>query len=117
MVSSRDIKQRGPTTVDPRFAIPVGLIDVEHKKDDTIPVEFGVDSEPTDGGGVEVVDIGGNTQPDPQPTFPYQPPTNMTVVNQLVRILPDGSHVVDVLIDVVDVPGITEYEVRTTKTS
>lgn len=120
MVSSRDIKQRGPTKIDPRFPIPGGLIDAEYKQDNNqIPVEFGPDAGgSTDASGVQVVDIGGNVPPDAQQTtYAYQPPTNIAIVSQTVRILPDGSHLVDVLIDVTDVAGISEYEVRTTKTS
>lgn len=58
-------------------------------------------SVPTDGDGE-----GGETLPTPQ---------WMTIIDQQVRIAPDGKAVVDVVIELEDVTGATEYDVRITK--
>jgi hypothetical protein len=42
-------------------------------------------------------------------------PTAFTVVSQQVRISPGGGQVVDLIIEVEDLPGVENYEVRKTK--
>lgn len=43
------------------------------------------------------------------------PPTNISVFSQTVRFTSDGRAVVDVLLDIDDVPGALTYDVRVTK--
>lgn len=117
--SSREIKQRGKNTVDKRFSIPLGLVDLEYDNDNSAPFDSFQPDAPEvpidDGTGVVVPNILGNQQTTLVQTFGSQPPANITVISQTVKIFPDGSHKVDVLIDVTDVPGISEYDVRLTK--
>lgn len=119
MVSSREITQRGKNTVDPRFPIPLGLVDLAYEQDNRAPFDsFQADAPetPIDSGvGVVVPNIQGNKQSGLAQAVAYQPPTNVSVLSQTVKILPDGSYIVDVLLDVTDVPGITEYDVRVSK--
>ncbi len=42
-------------------------------------------------------------------------PQWMTIIDQQVRIAPDGKAVIDVVIELEDVSGTTEYDVRITK--
>lgn len=42
-------------------------------------------------------------------------PTGFTVVQQIVRFGPDGSQVVDLVLDVEDIEEIVKYDVRVTK--
>lgn len=42
-----------------------------------------------------------------------QPPSTITVVDQVFRKGADGRTVVDLIIEVPDMPGATEYEIRT----
>ena len=44
-----------------------------------------------------------------------QVPGTFEIVSQTVRTSPDGSQVIDVVIDVEDVDGAVKYEVRITK--
>lgn len=44
-----------------------------------------------------------------------QPPTSFSIVSQTVRIAPDGSAVVDVVLEFPDSPGIKAVDVRVTK--
>lgn len=39
-------------------------------------------------------------------------PENLTVISQTIRVLPDGTSVVDVVLDVEEVLGASRYEVR-----
>lgn len=41
-----------------------------------------------------------------------QPPSSVMIVDQIFRKSPDGSTVVDLVLEVEDVPGAQEYEVR-----
>lgn len=43
--------------------------------------------------------------------FRISPPAYMTVISQTARVLSDGNTVVDVVIDVEDIPGVANYEV------
>lgn len=83
--------------IDPRLEMPpvVGL-EYEEREIDYIPVE-----------------------PDISFTMPpislgLLPPNNVTVVEQRIRRGTGGKDVVDLIIEVEDMPGATEYEVRVT---
>lgn len=43
------------------------------------------------------------------------PPEMVTVVSTSARQAPDGRTVIDVVIEVEDVPGITQYDIRVAK--
>lgn len=85
--------------VDHTIFIPDGLETVEYTKD--VLVE----------GGGEGAD--GNGEGD---TNRLPPPDKITVVSQVIRKKANGQEVVDVTIEVADVPGIIQYDVRATKT-
>jgi hypothetical protein len=106
-------KQPIPRYIDPNFPLPEGLIDVAYmplpdlSDEDLIEVEE-IDLEQDFADDfVETLD-----EPDDAPDVPE----SFTVVDQIVRFAPDGSQVVDVIIEVEDVEGITKYDVRKTKT-
>lgn len=42
-------------------------------------------------------------------------PNEIVIISQAVRTAPDGSQVVDVVIDVEEVSGLVDYQVRVTK--
>lgn len=42
-------------------------------------------------------------------------PSSFVIISQTVRTAPDGSQVVDVVIDVEEIPGASNYEFRVTK--
>jgi hypothetical protein len=44
------------------------------------------------------------------------PPSSMEIVSQTVRTAPDGRQVVDIIIDVEDIDGALNYELRVTTT-
>lgn len=81
------------------------IVDVDDVlSDDALGFEDGISDTPNistddDGEGVEVL---------PTPQW-------MTIIDQQVRIAPDGKAVIDVVIELEDVTGATEYDVRMTK--
>lgn len=114
-LNSDQIITKPATVLDQNFYVPQGLLNVETASkdaDDYLDVdtvlEFDADDllTPSPTG----TDIGmGNTSG-------LQVPQTSTIVSQTMRILANGSAVVDVLIDVEDIQGITNYEIRLTKT-
>jgi hypothetical protein len=104
--------------IDPTFFLPPDVIDMragyeddiedgdaDVSYDDILDVDDLDDVSPTD---EPVVD----DQPDNSGSLPT--PNNFSVVEQHVRIAPDGKAVVDVVIEFVD-GGQFEYDIRVTK--
>lgn len=83
--------------IDPRFYVPP-VADFEYK--DT--------SGNTSEGAAAPTDL---TIPV-TPTTGLQPPETVTVIEQITRKGADGRSVVDLVVEVQDMPGATEYEVR-----
>lgn len=52
-------------------------------------------------------------EPPPGTGEGLQPPSNVTIVEQIFRKDAAGKTVVDLIIEVEDMPGATEYEIRT----
>ncbi len=95
--------------VDPMFYVPPG---VEFKTKKEVPGG----TEPEDPDNLDAFtgapgDIGGA---DPGPGGALATPTTFTVVEQIVRITTNGQAVVDLVVEVGDVPGATNYEFRVT---
>lgn len=109
-------------TVDPRLFLPDGIIDMTTKSPEidpdaptAFPASTGEDLEIVDGEviydeGTDTSTGEGGFENDTLPTPQY-----ILVLNQVIRIAPDGKALVDVTIDVEDIPGITNYEVRVAK--
>lgn len=106
--------------VDPMFYIPEGIDEdtwaytqpdeVTYDNEDfslneVESDEFGdVDSD------VTIIDDGDASSDDAPMTI-----DNLTVISQVLRRANDGSQVVDLVVEVDDIPGITKYEFRVTK--
>ena len=111
-------------TVDPNFSLPPGVADFQYinPDDSTDPalersettgeviafeydeIWLGDDSESNDDGDSN------------NPSTQLLPPDYVTVVSQIMRQTSDGRYVVDVILDVEDIPGVTGFEVGLTKT-
>jgi hypothetical protein len=130
-IRDTDIIRTPEVNLDPRLFIPDGVIDIGVKSS-------GIDPEnPTDTPsatsaeaieGVEVDDSGttddGEVHYDEPSNLPVESgdeedklptPQYIEIVSQTIRIAPDGSSLVDVVINVEDIPGISNYDVRMTK--
>lgn len=95
--------------IDPSFLIPDGVSELVHGEGNLVitqgeedPYTLGPDEYLVDPG--ELYDI---------PSL-IDVPTNFTVVEQIIRTVQGGMQVVDVVIDVEDVPGAQNYEAHYT---
>lgn len=109
--------------LDPTFFLPPDVVDVR----------VGNTSDPAEEDGVtydDIVDvddviISDDDLANPGPEVPTDDdgegaellptPQWMNIIDQQVRIAPDGRAVVDVVIELEDITGATEYDVRMTK--
>jgi len=109
--------------LDPTFFLPPDVVDVR----------VGNTSDPAEEDGVtydDIVDVDDVIVSDddlanPGPEVPVDDdgegaellptPQWMNIIDQQVRIAPDGRAVVDVVIELEDITGATEYDVRMTK--
>lgn len=131
-IRDTDIIRTPGVNLDPRLFIPDGVIDIGVKSNEIDPDN----PTPTSDNGdtdVDTVDGGSaDTGTGDGGDVVYEPPTNdipvesgaeetlptpqfIEIVSQTIRIAPDGSTLVDVVIDVEDIPGVTNYDVRVTK--
>lgn len=120
-IKTTNVIQAPEVVLNPAFFLPPDVIDV--RVADT--------SDPAEEDGVtydDVVDADDVLAEDPIVDTPEIPvdddgegaemlptPQWMNIIDQQVRIAPDGKAVVDVVIELEDVSGATEYDVRITK--
>lgn len=84
-----------PTTVHPLFNVPEGAIDLAHVESGFRYSEF---EAATEGEETEVVPV----------------PEGLRIVKQTLRTTKSGQEVVDVVLEVDDVPGVSKYDLRVT---
>lgn len=96
--------------IDQNFAVPEGLkyttvrVPVEDESsDDDIDIQIG--SHLDDSSELDEEEISGD----------IETPENIDIISQDVRTAPDGRQVIDVVIEVTDVVGAINYDVRITK--
>lgn len=97
--NSGNIVKIPPTTVDPNFFLPPGVVEFTYAfNDDTTMAES--DPNLVVGEAEKVV---------------LRPPNYIVIVSQTLRLMSSGQTNVDVVIDTEDVPGMSNYEVRISK--
>lgn len=105
-------EQKDP--INPVFFIPDGVDDLAYTDDAAINVvpddidenEFDVD--------IDIDTSDSSDSDDPGDTL--ETPQILDVFSQTVRMAPTGSEVVDVVFDVTEVMGVSNYEIRVVKT-
>jgi hypothetical protein len=122
-IKSGNVIKSPEIVLDPTFFLPPDVVDVrvgnanDPSEDDGATFDDVVDSDDvlvTDedlAGGDDsapIDDDGEGVELLPTPQW-------MNIIDQQVRIAPDGKAVVDVVIELEDVSGATEYDVRITK--
>ena len=101
---------------DPNLELPVGLKNVNV----TPTVQEGtVVDNPSDDFDLDVqlesYEDEASDEPDEDvPNDILEPPGSFEIVSQTVRTAPDGRQVVDIVIEVEDMPGASDYEFRIT---
>lgn len=110
-------------SVDPNFSLPPGVKDLSYNNPDDKTDPSLERSEATG----EVIafeydeiwlgesDESSGDDDSNNPSNQLLPPDYVTVVQQVMRQTSDGRYVVDVILDVEDIPGVTGYEVGLTK--
>lgn len=121
--SAKSVKYAPPIEIDPNFFLPPTVVDMRYRN-----LEDADDSTTTrspDTGevvSVEYDDISFNELVSDNDPFENEtvstfiaPPDYANVVSQQVRVASDGKFVVDIILDVEDVPNVVQYDVRLTK--
>lgn len=103
------------TVIDPRFDIPEGLdsfVYSEPTEAQRAALESGEDSD------VITIYTGEPTDVDYEDANHIAPATPQTFIisSQKIKMSPDGRQLVDVEIEVEDIPGVIQIDVRVTKT-
>ena len=122
MADIQESKIYRAVTVDPNFSLPPDLIDITYsnpeekevtttrsvESGDLVASEYDEVFETIDNPSDQVVGIENQTL--------LYPPDHIDVVSQTMYQTTDGRYVVDVVIEVEDIPNVTGYEVGLTKT-
>ena len=101
--------------IDPSNFLPPGVLNLRYTNTAPPSSSYTLPEDPT------LITPSDPSQPPLPPTDggskppALRPPATCTVVSQTVRVVADGSFVVDLVLDVEDVPGVTNYDVRVTK--
>lgn len=111
--------------VDPKEPTPEGVINVKRREPPPGGAPSMAPNVAPEVGGTQAPNYIGSTDPYAEGSYqepggvpnmgPLQPPTTWKLISQTVRQGPDGKAVVDVVFEVNDVIGATNYEVRVTK--
>lgn len=111
-ISGDNVTKKAEIEIDPRFNIPPGVVDMRYKETDA-------PSDSVSSGAPESGIPGGSGEPFPTETpgrvsdLPI--PNSITVVEQIIKTAPDGTTLVDVIIEVEDSNAfVTQYDVRVT---
>ena len=110
-ISSGRIVQKPEVVLDPNFFLPPGVTGMRLE---TLEERGRKSPAGLNQGGDEVIDQEFNFD-NPDLDTSLRPPSWIKVISQTVRKGPTGIQVVDVVIEVEDVPGVDDYQVRVTK--
>ena len=103
-------------TVDPNFSLPPGVAGVEYTNpDDAGDVDFERDSVTGELVSEEFGQDDLVSLPDGGMESTGLAPDYINVVQQIMRQTSDGRYVVDIIVEVDDMPNVTSYEVGMTK--
>lgn len=111
--STRSVASKQPVVLDPNFFAPPGVVDVRYINENETDGIYPDDSEDT-AGAENDIGLPEDTVSDGT-TDILQPPASVTIVSQTVKVAADGKFAVDVVIEVEELPGVTNYETRLTK--
>ena len=104
-MAKRSVSRR-KIEIDPMFFIPEGMDDFVYTERNNLKPD---DFQDTDADITYDIDDGGDST-DPET------PNIIGIVSQTPRRTKDGHVVIDVVIEVEDIDGVTKYEIRHTKT-
>jgi hypothetical protein len=129
-IRDTDIIRTPEVAIDPRLFIPDGVIGIGVKSteiDPDSPTPTADNASEAVDGGASAPGTGNGSNVDYEEStnndvavesgevYKLPTPQTLTIVSQTIRIAPDGSSLVDVVIEVEDIPGVSNYDVRVTK--
>lgn len=121
-ISTANVIKKPDVVLDPQFFLPPDVVDVrvgrasDPVEDDGVTFDDVVDADDAFVEDGEIADTPNiPTDDDGEGAEMLPTPQWMNIIDQQVRIAPDGKAVVDVVIELEDVTGATEYDVRITK--
>lgn len=111
------IKISHKTPIDPLFSIPIGAEEEFTHTRDLEDDIFEVDEEiePTDSDEEFYLSVEDELDFEGDHQTMLATPTINAIISQVVRRAPGGQQVIDVVIEVEDVAGTKEYEIKVTK--
>jgi len=124
-ISTANVIKTPEVVLHPAFFLPPDVVDIRVSDtsdpseedgvtfDDVIDADDVIDGSADDGGISDTPNI--PTDDDGEGVEVLPTPQWMNIISQQVRIAPDGKAVVDVVIELEDVTGASEYDVRITK--
>lgn len=121
-LNTGNVVKKPAVVIDPNFFVPPNVIDIRYKNE-------------TDFNGTEINSPARYTTPESEGEFdnlvegdeigydfPVEPvddslpvPSNITVISQSPHLGPGGAVLVDLVIDIPDMPGVTDVDVRVTR--
>jgi hypothetical protein len=116
------VEKRDETYIDPNFFLPPNVFDIRYiDKDDTSEGEDVPELSESDSGPTDIDTIDTVTAEDdyasalPETTNPLPIPDGLTVVSQTVKAAAGGGYLVDIVVDIPDMPGVENFDVAVTK--
>lgn len=99
---------------DPQLQIPEGLVGAKHGTVDDERNTSSLDVLPEDEDFFPLTDDDDSNEDLEGEDF-LEVPNELVILSQTVRTAPDGTQIVDVVIDVEETSGAADYQVRVTK--
>lgn len=107
---------RKDVAIDPAFFfVPEDVVDVRAGSGDDPDPSLQVEENWTEDAADTIALEDATTIEDVAAALGIETPQSLTIVSQEVRVAPDGRSLVDIVLDVEDVPGASNYELRVTK--
>src|ERR1044072_2689412 len=121
--SAKSVKYAPPIEIDPNFFLPPTVVDMRYRNLEDASDSTTTRSDQTgevvnvDYDEVSYSELERDTDrfENESVSTIISPPDYVTVVSQQVRVASDGKFVVDIILDVEDVPDAIQYDVRLTK--
>jgi hypothetical protein len=115
------VEKRDETYIDPQFFLPPNVYDIRYVENDNVSededtaTEF-VDSESVNPDPVEDASEDETWSPATPESHNELPiPDGLVVVSQTVKAAAGGGYLVDIVIDIPDLPGVENFDVAVTK--
>jgi hypothetical protein len=112
--------KKDETYIDPQFFLPPGVFDIKYAPGNEVnSEENATEFSDYDSGDSEVTetanddDTWASVTPESNSVLPI--PDTITIVSQTVKAAAGGGYLVDIVIDVPDLPGVENYDVAVTK--